>query len=58
VFADGATLARISSPPGTAYGIEVALPSGGQIDVVDKCIVGAQGSLCLLEWILNILIDR
>jgi nitrogenase molybdenum-iron protein alpha/beta subunit len=58
VFADGATLAGVSSPPGTAYGIEVALPSGGQIDVVDKCIVGAQGSLYLLEWILNILIDR
>jgi nitrogenase molybdenum-iron protein alpha/beta subunit len=34
-------------------GIEIALPSLGYIDVTEKTFFGAQGSLFLLEQILN-----
>ena len=57
VFADGATLALLESLPGRPRGIEIALPSRGYVDVVEKSILGASGSLQLLEWIYNALAD-
>ena len=57
VFADGASLAQIPNPDGMMTGVEIALPSMGYIDVVDKCLLGAQGTLYLIEWIVNALRD-
>jgi nitrogenase molybdenum-iron protein alpha/beta subunit len=58
IFADGATLASYQAAAGGPTGIEIALPSRGRIDVVDKSMLGAQGALHLVEWILNALLDR
>jgi nitrogenase molybdenum-iron protein alpha/beta subunit len=58
IFADGATLAACLEADAGRRGIEIALPSMGYVDVVDKCVLGAQGALHLLEWIVNALFDR
>jgi nitrogenase molybdenum-iron protein alpha/beta subunit len=55
VLADGATIARLRAAGSTAVGVEIALPSGGRIDVVPRCLLGAQGALFLLESVLNAL---
>ncbi len=55
VLADGATIARLRAAGSTAAGVEIALPSGGRIDVVPRCLLGAQGALFLLESVLNAL---
>ncbi|WP_028314255.1 nitrogenase component 1 [Desulfatibacillum aliphaticivorans] len=57
VFADGASLAQIPNPEGMMTGVEIALPTMGYIDVVHKCLLGAQGTLHLIEWIVNALRD-
>lgn len=56
VFADGATLAVLSTTPEGPAGIEIALPSRGHVDIVEKCVLGAEGALHILEWLLNALI--
>jgi nitrogenase molybdenum-iron protein alpha/beta subunit len=53
VFADGATLARLSLAEDPPAGVEIALPSRGYMDVVPKGMLGAKGALVLLENILN-----
>jgi hypothetical protein len=53
VLADGATLARLEMNGHSPAGVEIALPGRGHIDIVPKCMLGAQGSLYLLEAILN-----
>jgi len=55
VLADGATIARLRAAGSTAAGVEIALPSGGRIDVVPRCLLGAQGALVLLEAVPNAL---
>jgi hypothetical protein len=56
VFADGATLASLATTPDNWAGIELALPSLGHVDIVEKCVLGATGSLHILELLLNALI--
>jgi nitrogenase molybdenum-iron protein alpha/beta subunit len=58
IFADGATLAACLPVDERRRGIEIALPSLGYVDVVDKCMLGPRGGLHLLEWIINALVDR
>lgn len=58
VLADGATLALLEAVPGKPEGIEIALPSLGYVDVVEKCLLGARGTLHLVEWLCNALISR
>jgi nitrogenase molybdenum-iron protein alpha/beta subunit len=53
VFADGATLTRMEMNGLSRAGVEIALPSRRYIDIVPKCMLGAQGALYLLEAILN-----
>ena len=57
LFADGASLAQFQMGSTSQAAIEIALPSQGYIDVVPKCLLGSQGSLHFLEWIMNALID-
>lgn len=58
VFADGASLSRMRMNDPSSNGVEIALPSLGQIDVIPKSLLGAQGTLHLLEGIMNVLLDR
>ncbi|MGI6435868.1 MAG: nitrogenase component 1 [Syntrophomonadaceae bacterium] len=54
VFADGNTLAQVQLLQEWACcGIEIALPSLGYLDVVDKSIFGPSGTLLFLEQVLN-----
>ncbi len=54
VFADGNTLAQVQLlQQQPSCGIEIALPSLGYLDVVDKSVFGPSGSLLFLEQILN-----
>jgi nitrogenase molybdenum-iron protein alpha/beta subunit len=53
LFADGPTLARLALSHDAPAGVEIALPSRGHVDVVPKCMLGAQGALHILESILN-----
>lgn len=54
VFADGNTLAQVQLRQEWACcGIEIALPSLGYLDVVDKSMLGSSGTLLFLEQILN-----
>jgi nitrogenase molybdenum-iron protein alpha/beta subunit len=53
VLADANTIAEMRLYGQNICGIEIALPSMGYIDVMEKTLFGAQGSLFLLEQILN-----
>lgn len=54
VLADGNTLAQAQLLKGKpCAGIEIALPSLGYLDVVEKSFLGASGAMLLLEQILN-----
>jgi hypothetical protein len=55
VFGDGAEVARMRASGSASAGVEIALPSGGFVDVVPKCLLGAVGALYLLESVLNAL---
>jgi len=55
VFGDGAEVARLHASGSASAGIEIALPSGGYVDVVPKCLLGPAGALYLLESTLNAL---
>jgi nitrogenase molybdenum-iron protein alpha/beta subunit len=57
VFGDGAFLARFAFEPQYPAPIELELPSGGRIDVVPRCVLGARGALYLLESVLNGLVS-
>jgi len=57
VFADGATLAFLESISEAPARIEIALPSRGRLDIVNKSLLGAHGALHLMEWILNGLVN-
>jgi nitrogenase molybdenum-iron protein alpha/beta subunit len=53
LLADANTIAEMRFYGQKICGIEIALPSMGYIDVTEKTLFGAQGSLFLLEQILN-----
>ena len=55
VFGDGAEVARLRAAGSASAGVEIGLPSGGFVDVVPKCLLGAAGALYLLESVLNAL---
>lgn len=56
VFADGATMAGLSTGSSSRAGVEIALPSLGHVDIVPRCMLGANGALHILEWLFNALI--
>ena len=47
------TIMEVQAYSGNVYGIEIASPSSGQIDVIPKTHLGSCGALFLLEQILN-----
>ena len=53
VFADGQTIAMLRAKGKRFSGIEIALPSLGYIDVIEKSQLGMGGGLLLCEQILN-----
>lgn len=53
VLADGNTIAALKGRGLPAAGVEIALPSVGYMDVVPKALLGVQGTLFLLEQIIN-----
>lgn len=53
VLADGNYIAMEKAKGRKFSGIEIALPTIGYIDVIDKTHLGANGSLLLIEQILN-----
>jgi nitrogenase molybdenum-iron protein alpha/beta subunit len=53
LLADSNTISEMRFYGQKFCGIEIALPSLGYIDVTEKTLFGAQGSLFLLEQILN-----
>jgi len=53
VFGGEDFISRFSGRGLPVVGIDIALPGGGQMDVVPKCQVGPTGALWLLERILN-----
>lgn len=54
IIADGNTLAQAQLLNGKpCCGIEIALPSLGYLDVVDKSLFGVTGAMLLIEQILN-----
>jgi nitrogenase molybdenum-iron protein alpha/beta subunit len=53
LLADANTIAEMRFYGQKICGIEIVLPSMGYIDVTEKTLFGAQGSLFLLEQILN-----
>ncbi len=53
VFGSGALTARMQALDSHAQGVEIALPSIGEIYVVPRALLGAEGALYLIESILN-----
>ena len=53
VFADGQTIAMLRAKGKRFSGVEIALPSLGYIDVIEKSHLGMGGGLLLCEQILN-----
>ena len=53
VLGDGNTIARMKAEGRKFTGIEIALPTIGYIDVIEKTHLGADGTLFLIEQILN-----
>ncbi|ATW27558.1 nitrogenase component 1 [Candidatus Formimonas warabiya] len=53
VFADGNTIAQVRLNKVACTGIEIALPSFGYLDVVEKTHLGAEGALLLVEQVIN-----
>ena len=53
VFADGQTIAMLRAKGKRFSGIEIALPSLGYIDVIEKSHLGIGGGLLLCEQVLN-----
>lgn len=53
VFADGQTIAMLRAKEKRFSGIEIALPSLGYIDVIEKSHLGIGGGLLLCEQVLN-----
>lgn len=58
VFANGPIVANAIAEGSAAAGVELCLPSTDRIDVVPKALLGSDGTLFLLEQILNELHDR
>ena len=56
VLADGNMIARMKAEGRRFSGIEIALPTIGYIDVIDKTHLGSSGGLFLVEQILNSLV--
>ncbi|MCQ2559778.1 MAG: nitrogenase component 1 [Clostridia bacterium] len=52
-FADGTTIAQLRLQGRFVSGIEIALPTLGYLDFVEKTILGANGALFLLEQTVN-----
>ncbi len=52
-FADGTTIAQLRLQEIFLSGIEIALPTLGYLDFVEKTIFGSNGALFLLEQIIN-----
>ena len=53
LFADGNTIASLRLTDRKVCGVEISLPSLGYIDVTEKYILGDEGTLFLLEQIIN-----
>ena len=53
VFASGNTIAVLKNKGMVFCGVEIALPSLGYIDVLDKTQLGIQGALLITEQVLN-----
>lgn len=58
VFANGPIVANAIAEGLAAAGIEISLPGTDRIDVVPKALLGPDGTLFLLEQILNELHDH
>ena len=58
VFANGPTVAEFIAEGQAAAGVELSLPGTDRIDIVPKALLGCDGTLFLLEQILNALRDH
>jgi hypothetical protein len=58
VFADANLIAELMLKNKTFCGIEINLPGMGYIDLVSKTHLGIEGSLFLIEQVLNGLMSR
>jgi hypothetical protein len=53
VFANGNVIASLKNRGHIFSGIEIALPSMGYLDVIDKTQLGLKGALYITEQVLN-----
>ena len=53
IFADGSTISQARLSEAAVCGVEIALPSLAYLDIVPKTIFGEQGSLYILEQLMN-----
>ena len=53
VFADGNTIANLKIDRKRFSGIEIALPSLGYVDVIDKTHIGVKGAMTITEQVIN-----
>ncbi|PKQ61814.1 hypothetical protein BZG02_14400 [Labilibaculum filiforme] len=53
VLADANTIAQVQLTRNSLFGIEISLPSFGYVHVLPKTFIGSNGSLYLLEQLLN-----
>lgn len=58
VFADANTIGELMLRNKEFCGIEIANPTMGYVDVVEKCSIGIRGTLFLVEQVLNGLMTR
>ena len=53
VFGDEGFIGRFQARGLPVFGVDIAMPGGGNMEIIPRCIVGASGALWLLERILN-----
>ena len=53
VFGDEGFIGRFRARGLPVFGIDIAMPGGGNLEIIPRCAVGASGTLWLLERILN-----
>ena len=58
VFGGEGVIGRFRARGIPVGGVDIALPGSGAIEIIDRCQLGATGSLWLLEHILNSLLEH